>query len=162
MAETTATTAKPKPKAKAKPAARKTTTARTTASAKPAAPTTPVQRVQSAAEKAVLVQVGAVLIARDHFIEAVTGIAGTDLKAAERRGVTARKRVETRLRARRTDLAKQAKANRKRVEHDIKSLRDEFEARAQTPRAVVDQLVETGRTVTSKVAERAPKIPSRA
>jgi hypothetical protein len=159
-ATTTATKAKPKTTA-----AKKTTTAKasaSTATPKKAAPRTSVQRAQDAAEKAVLVQVGAVLIARDQFVDAVTAIAKTDVKAAERRGATARKRVESQLRSRRTSLTKQAKANRKRVEHDIKSLRSEFEARAQTPRAVVDQIVETGRTVTSKVAERAPKLPSRA
>jgi hypothetical protein len=121
-----------------------------------------VKRVQSAAEKAVLVQVGAVLIARDHFVEAVSGIAGTDFKAAERRGATARKRVETQIRSRRANLAKQAKSNRKRVEHDIKSLRAEFDTRTQTPRAAVDQIVETAQTVGGKFAERLPKVPTRA
>jgi hypothetical protein len=129
---------------------------------------TPVQRVQDATEKAVLVQVGAALIARDHVVEAVTGIAGTDVKTAERRGATVRKdlegrvrktrsRVEKELRTRRTTLTTSA---RKRVEHDIKSLRTDFEARTASSRAAVEQLVDTGRTVTSKVAGRVPKVPT--
>jgi hypothetical protein len=159
MAETSATTTTPKPKARPKTAAKKTTTAR---KATPVTPSTPVQRVQDAAEKAVLVQVGAALIARDHVVDAVTGIAGTDLKSAERRGAAVRKDLEARVRKTRTAVTKRATANRKRVEHDIKSLRAQFEARAASPRAAVDQIVETGRTVGAKVADRVPKVPTRA
>ena len=154
MAETYTTATKPKPK--------RTTSAKKTGAPKTGASTkktrNPVVRVQDATEKAVLVQVGAVLIARDYFVDAVTGIASTDVKTAERRGITARKNVERQLRARRANLAKQARANRRRVEHDIKNLRTEFEVRTERSRAAVDQIVETGR----KVAERVPKVPTRA
>ncbi len=163
MAETQTTKPKPKRATTAKKAAPKAS-----AAPKPAPASTPVQRLQDIAEKAVLVQVGAALIARDHVIEAFTSIAGTDVKTAERRGVTARTHMEGRVRKTRTLVEKELRTRRstlttqarKRVEHDVSALRADFDARTSSSRAAVDQIVETGKTVGSKVASRVPKVPT--
>jgi hypothetical protein len=175
MAETPTTpTSKPSAAAKKAAATRAAKTRKASTAAKKGAETralnarTPVQRAQDAAEKAVLVQVGAALIARDHVVEAVTGIAGTDVKTAERRGATVRKDLEGRVRKTRTRVEKELRARRttlttsarKRVEHDVNALRADFEARTASSRAAVEQLVDTGKTVGSKVAGRVPKVPT--
>lgn len=106
-----------------------------TAAAKKAAATrrelakTPVDRVQEYAEKAVLVPLGASLVARDAVVEAVDGLRDSlssrqkaekelqlrrrrfeaEIKRFERRGATARTRIERDLKQRRTRLGKDVK-----------------------------------------------------
>ncbi len=94
-------------------ATRKSAAARRSASAKRAAATreinqrTPVQQAQAVAERAVLIPVGAALSATDRVTETVADLAKTygtraraqkrierDVKRFERRGTTARNRVE--------------------------------------------------------------------
>src|SRR5262252_6918005 len=79
-------------------------TASTTTSTQPK---TPVQQAQVLAERAVLVPVGASLLARDNLVSTVKGLATKyrtrtslerELKRYERRGATARNRVERQVR----------------------------------------------------------------
>lgn len=106
---------------------------------------TPVSRVQQFAERAVLVQVGAALEARDRVVDAVTTLADTSasraaatktLKKFERRGKTARTKIERELRQRRTRVERVVKRNRSRVETELRKARRDVEKQGK-------QLVET-------------------
>ena len=118
---------------------------RSTAAKKPAATQTevtktPLEIAAESAEKAVLVPVGATLIARDNVVSTLEGLrvnystpekAQRELRRFERRGVTARNRferqvkktrtrVERELRQRRTRVQRVLKQNRTRVEREFK------------------------------------------
>src|SRR5713226_9527329 len=102
MAPTAATT---------KTAPRKTTSKASTAKTAPAEPKTGAELVQEYAERAVLIPVGAALTARDSVVETVTDLIDTystpkkaeaQLKRFERRGVTARNRLERNAKKTRT------------------------------------------------------------
>ncbi len=142
---TTKTTAK-KPAAR-KPAAKKTATAK-----KPAAAKVP----QTAADRALHVPLGATLVARDAVAETVTDTVGTlrstfastdavgkelqlrrkrleaEVQRFERRGATARTRLEKDLKSRRTRLEKDLKSRRTRLEKDLKARRSTAENLVQT------------------------------
>ena len=160
MAETTGT---PK-KAPAKKT--NTTAARKPAAARTAAPTpepTPVEVVQTYAEKAVVIPVGAALIARDRVATTVEELQtkyGTraaaekqltklrkdveaDLKKAERRGTTARKQVERDIKKTRTQVERELRQRRARVERELKSLRKDVTARTKPVQTQVKDLVGT-------------------
>lgn len=145
-----------------KPAARKTTARR-----KPAAnttstqPQTRVEQVQQLAERAVLVPVGASLVARDNLVSSVRGFATKyrtrqgverELKRYERRGATARNRFErevrkarTRfereLRQRRTRAVRTVRQNRRRLEREVRSVRKDFEKQSGALTKNVEKLV---------------------
>jgi hypothetical protein len=155
MAETKSTTRKSTATARRKTAATKRTTtakkaATTTATRQASAtvePTNRVKQVQELAERAVLVQVGAALEARDRVVDTVSTITDTatsrtqaerQIKKFERRGATARTqlereirktrtRVERELRQRRQRLERTVKRNRSRLERDVKSARRDLE-----------------------------------
>jgi hypothetical protein len=138
-----------------------------TAARKPAAstnstqPKTRVEQVQEIAERAVLVPVGATLIARDDLVSTVKGIttryrtrAGVEreLKRFERRGATARNklerqvrrtrtRVERELRQRRARVERTVKQNRRRFEREVRSVRKDFEKQSEGLASRVDKLV---------------------
>ena len=85
-------------------------------------------RVVENVQRAALTYVGATLSARDRVAE----IAGTlsdrkqverRLKAFERRGTTARNRVERELKKQRTRIEREARKRTTRVERDVKNLR---------------------------------------
>jgi hypothetical protein len=146
-------------------ARRTTTTAKTTARAASDATAAEskvrVNQVQQIAERAVLVPVGASLLARDNVVSTVTGLttkfrsraaAERELKRYERRGATARNRlerqmrrtrtkVERELRQRRTSVEKTVKQNRHRVERDIRSARKDFGKQSSTLTSRVEKLV---------------------
>jgi hypothetical protein len=138
---------------------RKTTSARKPASSaarKPATssgtttstqPKTPVAQVQEIAERAVLVPVGASLLARDNLVGTVKGLATKyrtraslerELKRYERRGATARNRFERQvrktrtkfereLRQRRSGVERTVRQNRRRLEREVRAVRKDFE-----------------------------------
>ena len=108
------------------------------------------------AERAVLVPVGASLLARENLVSSVKGL-GTryrtrqdverELKRYERRGATARNRVERQvrrtrtrvereLRQRRTRVERTVRQNRRRFEREVRSVRKDFER--QSKRIVSD------------------------
>jgi hypothetical protein len=168
MATTTNTRAR-------KPAARKTTTARksaatrrTTTARKSAAstststrPKNPVEQAQLIAERAVLVPVGASLLARDNLVTTVRGLTTKyrtrtgferEIKRFERRGATARNRFERQvrrtrtkfereLRQRRTRVERTVKQNRRRVERDLRSVGKDIGRQSGTLTARVEKLV---------------------
>jgi hypothetical protein len=135
----------------------KPTASRTrTAAAKDAAETTealksPVMRAGEIAEKAVLVQVGAALIARERVTDAVDKVRSTystrkktetQLRRFERRGTTALKSIE-----------RDAKKTRDRIEKDIRSFaKDATSLDLVTAR--VENAVQSGKTAATKATDR--------
>jgi hypothetical protein len=132
-------------------AARRSQSARRAAETRAKAEMNALQVVQAQAERAVLIPVGAALVARDSVIEAAKPFAdgetrerelsrlqkrvATNLRRFERRGTTARNRtvrgvkrtrtrVERELRQRRNQTLRTVKQNRREVEKQIKSARD--------------------------------------
>ena len=131
-------------------AAKRSRSARKAAETRAQAELNTLQVVQAQAERAVLIPVGATLVARDSVIEAVKPLAdsttrdqelnklqkrvSTNLRRFERRGTTARNRavrevkrtrtrVERELRQRRNQAVRTVKSNRREVEKQLKSAR---------------------------------------
>ncbi|HYZ81826.1 MAG TPA: hypothetical protein VE571_11175 [Solirubrobacteraceae bacterium] len=120
-----------------------------------------VTQVQQIAERAVLVPVGAGLLARDNFVTTVKGLAtkyGTrasverELKRYERRGASARNRFERQvrrtrtkfereLRQRRNRVERTVKENRRRVERDLTSVRKDLGKQSEVVTARVEKFV---------------------
>jgi hypothetical protein len=132
-------------------AAKRSRSARKAAETRAQAELNTLQVVQAQAERAVLIPVGATLVARDSVVEAVKPYAAgresaereldklqkrvsTNLRRFERRGTTARNhavrevkrtrtRVERELRQRRNQTVRTVKQNRREVEKQLKSAR---------------------------------------
>jgi hypothetical protein len=144
------------------------TTRKTTTAHKPAAstktstqPKTPVGQAQLIAERAVLVPVGASLLARDNLVSTVRGLATKyrtrtgferEIKRFERRGNTARNRFERQvrrtrtkfereLRQRRTRVERTVNQNRRRVEREVRSVGKDIGRQSGTLSARVEKLV---------------------
>ena len=116
---------------------------------------------QELAERAVLVPVGAGLLAGDNLVSTVKGFATKyrtrasverELKRYERRGASARNRFERQvrrtrtkfereLRQRRTRVERTVKQNRRRVEREVRSVRRDLERQSGTIGARMEKLV---------------------
>jgi hypothetical protein len=151
------------PRGRKSPATPKATTARRTGAATTTStqPKTPVEQAQELAERAVLVPVGASLLARDNIVSTVKGMATKyrtrsgverELKRYERRGVTARNRFERQvrrtrtkfereLRQRRTRVERTVKQNRRRLEREVRAVRKDFERQSSVVTSRVEKLV---------------------
>jgi hypothetical protein len=137
------------------------TSRRTASATTPTKPQTPIEQAQQIAERAVLVPVGASLLARDNLVSTVKGLstkystrAGLEreIKRYERRGATARNRFERQvrrtrakfereLRQRRTTVQRTVKQNRRDFERQVKSVRKDLEKQSGVVTARVDKLV---------------------
>ena len=107
-------------------------------------PKSPVERVQATAERAVLVQVGAALVARDNVVATVDGIVdrvGSRTKA-ERELTAQRKRLETDLKR----YERRGRSERTKLERDAKRARTRVERELRQRRARVERLVRSNRT----------------
>lgn len=182
MSPTTSSTSTTRTNAAKKAAAtRRANARRRSAAAKRAAATrelnarTPLQQAQDYAERAVLIPVGAALVARDTVVEAtkpyvtrqtVQRQVERDLRRFERRGSTARNRVERELkkartrverelRQRRTRLERTVRRNSRRVEREAKNLRSQVGVVG----ARVDEVVASGQKA---VADGVEKVASAA
>jgi predicted nucleic acid-binding Zn-ribbon protein len=122
---------------------------------------TPVQHAQMIAERAVLVPVGAGLLARDNMASTVKGLAAKyrtrtnlqrELKRYERRGATARTAVERRVRRTRTRMEREMRQrrslvertmrqNRRRLNRELTSVRRDIEKQSGAVSARVERLV---------------------
>ncbi|HZE03813.1 MAG TPA: hypothetical protein VE127_01230 [Solirubrobacteraceae bacterium] len=120
-----------------------------------------MQTAQVLAERAVLVPVGASLLARDNLVSTVRGLAtryGTrasmqrELARYERRGASARNRFERQvrrtrtrfereLRQRRTTVERTVRQNRRRVEREISSVRQDLGKQSGAIGARMEKLV---------------------
>ncbi|HWE11785.1 MAG TPA: hypothetical protein VG325_20725 [Solirubrobacteraceae bacterium] len=107
--------------------ARRTTSSRTTTTS--TQPKTRVEAAQVLAERAVLVPVGAGLLARDNLVSTVKGLATKyrtrasverELKRYERRGASARNRFERQVRRTRTKFERELRQRRTSVERTMK------------------------------------------
>ena len=135
-------------------------------------------RVQTYAERAVLVPVGAALVARDSVVDAVDDLRGRystraklerELNRFERRGVTARNRVERELRKTRTRAERELRQRRTRLEREVRNVRREGSGRvaplqkqADLVTARLENLVQeglkTGQQVATSVSEHVAKV----
>lgn len=106
-------------------------------------PRTPVEHVQQLAERAVLVPVGAGLLARDNLVSTVKDLATRyrtragverELRRFERRGVTARNRFERQVRRTRTKFERQLRQRRSLIERTLKQNRRRFEREVRSVR----------------------------
>ena len=159
---TTKRTTRRKPATASARTSRTTTSApRSRATASSTQPKTRVARAQVLAERAVLVPVGASLLARDNVVSTVKGFAskyrtrGTlarELQRYERRGVTARNRLERQVRRARTRVEREMRRrrslvertmsqNRRRVSRELISVRRDFEKQSGAVTARVERLV---------------------
>ena len=124
-------------------------------------PKTRVEHAQLIAERAVLVPVGAGLLARDNVVSTVKGLASKyrtratferELKRYERRGATARNRLERQVRRARTRMEREMRQrrslvektmrqNRRRLNREITSVRRDLEKQSDAVSARVERLV---------------------
>jgi hypothetical protein len=124
-------------------------------------PRTAAGQVQLFAERAVLVPVGASLLASDNLVATVAGLVTKyrtrtgverELKRYERRGATARNRLERQVRRSRTQFERQlrqrrslvertVRQNRRRLEREVRSVRRDVEKRSGMVGARVEKLV---------------------
>jgi hypothetical protein len=134
---------------------------------------TPVDRVTEYAEKAILVPVGAALIARDNVVSTVDGLrtsystpagAQRELRRFERRGSTARTQLEREVRRTRTRIERDLRQRRTRAERVIKRNRTrvERELRQQGKAldlvsARVENALQTGLTTATQLSTEVQK-----
>jgi hypothetical protein len=109
------------------------------------------------AERAVLIPVGAALIARDRVVESVTDTfssyssttkAQAQLRRFERRGVTARKRLEREVRKARVRVERELRQRRRVIESTVSDLEDRRDA-----------FTKNGSELANKVPEFANRVP---
>jgi hypothetical protein len=152
------TPATPRSSAAKKAAATRRANARKrSASAKRAAVTrelnarTPIQQAQDYAERALLIPVGAALVARDTLVDATKPYfdpdtaqrqVERDLRRFERRGSTARNRFERRVKKARTRVERELRTRRGRVQRVVRQNRRRVEREARNLRTQVGNGVE--------------------
>jgi hypothetical protein len=120
-----------------------------------------IAQAQQLAERAVMVPVGAGLVARDNLVSTVKGFASKyrtraslerELKRYERRGTTARDRVERQVRGtrirferelhqRRGSVERAVGQNRRRLEREVRAVRRDLEKQSGTLAARVEKIV---------------------
>jgi hypothetical protein len=140
---------------------RRARSTRTAARSHTSTSTTPIQQAGVLAERAVLVPVGATLLARDNLVSTARDLASRystrtkveqEIRRYERRGSTARNRFERQVRRTRTRFERQLrqrrnlvqrtiKQNRRRVEREVRSVRRDLEKQSGVVTARVEKLV---------------------
>ena len=160
---TTKRTTRRKPATASARTSRTTTNARrsTRATTSSTQPKTRGAQAQVLAERAVLVPVGASLLARDNVVSTVKGLASKyrtrstferEIRRYERRGVTARNRLERQVRRARTRVEREMRQrrslvertmrqNRRRLNRELISVRRDFEKQSGAVTARVERLV---------------------
>ncbi|MHB8532677.1 MAG: hypothetical protein ACYDC2_08150 [Solirubrobacteraceae bacterium] len=115
------------------------------------------------AERAVLIPVGAALIARDRVVSGVTDTlssysssskAQAQLRKFERRGNTARKRLEREVRKARVRVERELRLRRKETEKQFKEIIGDIESRR-------DAITKNGSDITNRVPELANQVQDR-
>ncbi len=124
-------------------------------------PQTPVEQAQAIAQRAVLVPIGASLLARDNLVRTVKGLAPKyttrsglqrEIKRYERRGATERNRFERQVRHtrsrfedgvqhRRSNVEKTVRENRRWLEREVQSVRKDLDKHGDAVSKRVDKLV---------------------
>jgi hypothetical protein len=154
-----------------KPARRKAASARTPSSSRPlngSAPIgarfsiseRPVVAIGDYAERALLIPVGATLIARDRVVSTVTDTLSTysspskaqaQLRRFERRGATARKRLEREVRKTRTRVERELRQRRRRVEKTVSTLEQRRDKLAKNRAEIANRIPEIANRVQERV-----------
>ncbi|MEA2222356.1 MAG: hypothetical protein QOH83_732 [Solirubrobacteraceae bacterium] len=150
-------------KTKASATRARTTAARQTAQAKQEVKG-PMERAAGIAETAVLVPVGAALIARDEVMSTIESLrskfgtrakAERELRRFERRGSTAMKRIERDAKKTRTRVEREMRERRARIEKDLRVVANRTEPMAKNVELVTARLenaYEGGRTAVTKAS----------
>jgi len=162
-------------KATCKTASAKASTARTRASARGAttnvkatystAPRRPISDRPAAAfgdyaERAVLIQVGAALIARDRVVETVSDTvssyssptrAQAQLRRFERRGTTARNRLEREVRKARTRVERKLRLRRREIKSTVTDFEERREAIAKNGTELANRVPEIANRVQERI-----------
>jgi len=154
-------------------ARKRSATARKAAETRAELAKTPFDRATEYAEKAILVPVGAALIARDNVVSTVetvrstystTAKAQTQLKRFERRGTTARNKLEREVKKTRTKIERELRQRRTRAERVLKTNRTKVERELKTRQkdldlvtARVENVVQTGLTNGTQLAAEVQK-----
>jgi hypothetical protein len=160
--------------AKKSAATRRANARRRSAAARRAAATrelntrTPIQQAGDYAERAVLIPVGAALVARDRVVETVAGATRPyrsretaprqlerDLRRFERRGNTARNRVERELKKARTRVERELRQRRTRVQRVVRQNRTRVEREVRRNRRRVQREAKNLRSQVGLVQSRA-------
>ena len=112
------------------------------------------------AERAVLIPVGATLIARDRVVSSVSDTlsvyssptkAQAQLRRFERRGVTARKRLEREVRKTRIRVERELRQRRRRVEKTVSNLEQRRDALAKNSTDIANRIPEIANRVQERV-----------
>jgi hypothetical protein len=131
-----------------------------------------VEQAQVLAERAVLVPVGASLLASDNLVATVKDFTTKyrtrtalerELRRYERRGTTARNRFERQvrktrtrfereLRQRRNSVQRTVKQNRRRFEREVRSVRRDLEKQSATLTKNVEKIVSDAQSRLTSVA----------
>jgi hypothetical protein len=152
----TAPTSSKAPKASAK-AARKPAAAKAASAKRASATASRTTTPPNYAERAVLIPVGAALIARDRVVESVTDTLSTygsttktqaQLRRFERRATTARNRLEREVRKARV-----------RVERDVRQRRRSIESTLSELEERRDAVVKSGGDLANRVPDIANRVP---
>jgi hypothetical protein len=115
------------------------------------------------AERAVLIPVGAALIAREKVVSGVsetistystTSKAQAQLKRFERRGATARNRLEREVRKARVRVERELRQRRRTIESTVESTVSEIDGRRET-------IAKSGSEIAGRVPELATKVQER-
>ncbi len=153
-ASTTSTT-RTKARAKRRKPARKAASARTPSNTRtlngsaPSISDRPVAAIGDYAERAVLIPIGATLIARDRVVSSVSETIATysspsktqaQLRKFERRGATARKRLEREVRKTRTRVERDLRQRRRKVERTVSTLETRRETLAKNSADIANRV----------------------
>jgi len=112
------------------------------------------------AERAVLIPVGAALLARDRVVSSVTETVSTyssttktqaQLRRFERRGVTARNRLEREVRKARVRVERQLRTRRRIVERSVNEIDDRREAFAKNGTDLAGRVPEIAKEVQERI-----------
>jgi hypothetical protein len=115
------------------------------------------------AERAVLIPVGAALIARDRVVSTVSDTLSAysspartqqQLRRFERRGVTARNRLEREVRKARVRFERELRQRRRRIETTVNKRRRAFESTVSDIEGRTDSLARNGSDLANRVQER--------
>ncbi len=165
---------KARAKAASKPASAKASTARrSTARATSQASSTRAARPEPAgfgdyAERAVLVPVGAALIARERVVTTVSDTiasyssptkAQAQLRRFERRGVTARKRLEREVRKARVRVERDLRQRRRRIERTVSDLDERRVAFAKSGGDLANRVPDVVPEIANRVPDLATRVP---
>jgi hypothetical protein len=121
------------------------------------------QLVGDYAERAVLIPVGAALIARDRVVSTVSDTLNTysspsrtqqQLRRFERRGVTARNRLEREVRKARVRVEREMRQRRRRIESTVTKRRRAFETTVSDIEGRTDTIARNGSDLANRVQER--------